>query len=101
MPVSKSPLTPLYQRGELLVITPKSPPLVKGDRGGFHLSTIRSSNQSRYYSFTSIAKLYPQYSNWFLRVLSIEHGGKGNHLFESMLHVTSACCLLPAASSIM
>ncbi len=31
MLVLKSPLTPLYQRGELFVITSKSPPFVKGD----------------------------------------------------------------------
>jgi len=55
MVVSKSPLTPLYQRGELYVITSKSPPFVKGDKGGFHLLAIGSSNPSRYLSFRSKA----------------------------------------------
>jgi len=31
----KSPLTPLYERGEFVEITLKSSPFVKGDRGGF------------------------------------------------------------------
>ena len=35
MLVLKSPLTPLCQRGELYVITFKSPPFLKGDKGGF------------------------------------------------------------------
>ena len=36
MLVSKSPLTPLWQRGELRGINSKSPPFVKGDKGGFY-----------------------------------------------------------------
>jgi hypothetical protein len=40
MVVLKSPLSPLYQRGELCESNSKSPPFPKGDRGGFLLSSV-------------------------------------------------------------
>jgi hypothetical protein len=48
MPSLKSPLTPLYQRGELNEITAKSPPFVKGDEGGFLSRLENKSKPSRY-----------------------------------------------------
>jgi hypothetical protein len=34
-PDFKSPLAPLYERGEIVEFTSKTPPFVKGDLGGF------------------------------------------------------------------
>jgi hypothetical protein len=52
MPSLKSPLTPLYQRGELNEITAKSPPFVKGDEGGF-LSRLENKSKPSRYGFIS------------------------------------------------
>ena len=47
-PAPKSPLTPLYQRGELFEIHTKSPPFAKKDKGGFLLgSTLIKLNRVR------------------------------------------------------
>ena len=45
MSASKSPLTPLYQRGELWGSFQNLPPFVKGDRGEFLFLGFACSNQ--------------------------------------------------------